>query len=429
MMVARIESTISEDSHIFLPIVNKPLPPNWMLLFKSQTDGVDISLVDNLEDGRYSLFGNISGSLLNIKLASNGQIDAYRLHGFACNWPGVQIDTTPDRGYIVVCKRGPDLINLAKLSADHLIEWQKTYGFFSSSIPTVHSSTAGDFIIGLVSPNYGATENLILIKVKSNGSIDWSKLIGTEDDDEAYSIAGTDDGGAILAGYSTSLGAPNVLFIKLTSEGNVAWQKAHIPKNFEAGCWDMVVSERKAGGFIAVGRGRDTVCMMRLNKNGELIWVKHYGIDHNFDSGLFHLANIVHTNDGMVAIETGGTKAQWLKIDGDGHVIWYRSYPEYTAQWLGSASDNNLLISGYAYDDLLGYQIAFAARTLSDGHFPGCPSSAPKPTVVAESFSTVGTNLKTNDLVVQEIESPQYSWQEINITWELGCLDGRTSCK
>ncbi|HBU31209.1 MAG TPA: hypothetical protein DEB14_02670, partial [Dictyoglomus sp.] len=57
----------------------------------------------------------------------------------------------------------------------------------------------------------------------------WQKTYGGSNDDEAFSIQQTTDGGYIVAGWTESFGAGNrdVYIIKLDSNGNKVWEKTY----------------------------------------------------------------------------------------------------------------------------------------------------------------------------------------------------------
>ena len=55
---------------------------------------------------------------------------------------------------------------------------------------------------GDVSGHHGWLYDYWIVKLDTNGNIVWQKSLGGSDDDEAYSIQQTTDGGFIVAGYS-----------------------------------------------------------------------------------------------------------------------------------------------------------------------------------------------------------------------------------
>jgi len=90
------------------------------------------------------------------------------------------------------------------------------------------SSTDGD-----VTGNHDSTDFWV-VKLNSVGTIQWQKALGGTDYDWASSIQQTSDGGYIVAGWSESTdgdvtgnhGYIDCWVVKLNSNGNIQWQKA-----------------------------------------------------------------------------------------------------------------------------------------------------------------------------------------------------------
>ena len=67
------------------------------------------------------------------------------------------------------------------------------------------------------------------MKVASDGRPLWQKAFGGQEDDVAYSIQQTLDGGYIAAGYTYSFGggSEDSWVLKLDSGGNIEWEKTY----------------------------------------------------------------------------------------------------------------------------------------------------------------------------------------------------------
>jgi hypothetical protein len=150
--------------------------------------------------------------------------------------------------------------------------------------------------------------------LNSNGDIEWSKTFGGGDWDEAFSIQQTSDGGYIVAGrtYSFGAGSYDFLVIKLNSNGDIEWSKT-----FGGGIYDIATSIQQTsdGGYIIAGWtgsfGAGGYCdflVIKLNSNGSIEWSKTFGgID--WDAG----RSIQQTSDGGYII------AGWTKSFGTGY--------------------------------------------------------------------------------------------------------------
>ena len=88
---------------------------------------------------------------------------------------------------------------------------------------------------GNVTDNHGKNDYWI-VKLDSSGKIQWQKSLGGSDDDRAYSIHQTSDGGYIAAGTSNSndgditdnhgIENSDYWIVKLDKNGKIQWQKS-----------------------------------------------------------------------------------------------------------------------------------------------------------------------------------------------------------
>jgi hypothetical protein len=134
---------------------------------------------------------------------------------------------------------------------------------------------------GDVSGNHGNRDAWV-VKLTSIGSIQWQKYLGGTNPDEASSIQSTSDGGYILAGSTFSIdgdvlgnhGAADAWVVKLSSQGAIQWQKCLGGTDIDFGhCIQSTID----GGYIIAGEtysndgdvsgnhGHDDVWVVKLN--------------------------------------------------------------------------------------------------------------------------------------------------------------------
>jgi hypothetical protein len=116
----------------------------------------------------------------------------------------------------------------------------------------------------------------LLIKTNSNGDSLWAKLYGEPGTDcNAYSINLTSDGGYIIAGqiYSSSTGNSNILLIKMDEFGDTLWTKSIGNQLNE---YAYSVQQTVDGGYIISGTNGD-VLLIKTNELGEVLWTKSWG--------------------------------------------------------------------------------------------------------------------------------------------------------
>ena len=151
---------------------------------------------------------------------------------------------------------------------DEGIEWQKSlggsgYDYANSIAPT----SDGGYIVaggsnssnGDVTGNHGKTDYWI-VKLTSMGDIAWQKSLGGSRSDKATSIAPTSGGGYIVTGssYSSdgdvtghhgSSDSADVWVVKLTNMGGIEWQKSLGGSGAEAA---NSIAPTSDGGYIRV---------------------------------------------------------------------------------------------------------------------------------------------------------------------------------
>ncbi|MDQ0068006.1 T9SS type A sorting domain-containing protein [Chryseobacterium lathyri] len=141
-----------------------------------------------------SLLGNLADSAQSIQQTSEGE---YIVAGLS-NSVNSEIPTM--FGIANYC--------VAKLDVNGNTLWQRYFGGSGGDHPySIQTTSDGGYIVaggtgsfdGDVTGNHGSFDYWIL-KLDASGNIQWQKLLGGSDFDEAYSIQQTADGGYIIAG-------------------------------------------------------------------------------------------------------------------------------------------------------------------------------------------------------------------------------------
>lgn len=231
------------------------------------------------------------------------------------------------------------------------------YGFL------IIGSSSSDATGDLKKTNQGSLDYFIW-KMDEDGHQEWQNSFGGNSSDFLYVAKPTSDGGYILAGASTSSksgdkssvnqGAEDIWVIKIDANGTLQWQNS-----FGGNGNDIPVDiiPTKDGGYLigaksnsiisefkkAENFGANDYYVIKLNGKGELLWENTFG-------GMFDdsLKSIIETNDGFLLIGNSNSNASgnktidqnsnatWIvKIDQKGNMI-----NEYN---LGLNSDNQLI--------------------------------------------------------------------------------------
>ena len=139
-------------------------------------------------------------------------------------------------------------------TSEPVVKWQKTFGGINGDLATsVQQTSDGGYIIAGVTWSYGSGKaGVYLIKTDSKGNLEWEKTFGGINDDGATSVQQTKDGGYIMAGgtYSYGSGKDDVYLIKTDSNGNLEWQRTFGGSDNDR-AWS--VQQTSDGGYILAG--------------------------------------------------------------------------------------------------------------------------------------------------------------------------------
>jgi hypothetical protein len=190
-------------------------------------------------DGGYAVVGQISeddskGFLLG-KLDALGNMQwnqtyvdtAYSITYTASDGP-TSLIATSDGGYAIAgVKDSPDKgwnYWLIKTDANGNLQWNQTYGGNGDDIPSsVVECSDGGYAIAGYTNSFGAGNNdYWLVKTDASGNMQWNQTYGGANNDRAYSLVATLDGGYIVAGTTNSFGAGNYDYWLITVDSQGA---------------------------------------------------------------------------------------------------------------------------------------------------------------------------------------------------------------
>ena len=176
------------------------------------------------------------------------------------------------------------ILNLPIFSQAPDTIWTKTYGLSGSEYGTfVQQTSDGGYIITGVTTSIGAGgDDTGLIKTDSLGNLMWLIPFGGDKDDRGKSVRQTLDGGYIIIGSTESFGFGNadVWIIKTDALGSMQWERAIGGTEYDFG---ESISLTNDGGYIATGYtasfgvGGMDAALMKLDQDGMIEWLKFYG--------------------------------------------------------------------------------------------------------------------------------------------------------
>jgi hypothetical protein len=243
--------------------------------------------------GYTNSFGAGNSDFFLIKANSSGNIIWVKTYGGINDDYASSVQQTSDGGYIVAgytnsFGAGANDFFLIKTDANGNVQWAKTYGETSGEWANSAQQTSdGGYIVVGLTWSFGASGgDIFLVKTDANGNVQWAKTYGGSGWDQPYSVQQTSDGGYILTGETTSFGAGDRDFflIKTDANGNVQWAKIYGGTN-----WDQAFSVQQtsdggyivAGGTWSFGEGGYDFLLIKTDANGNVIWAKTYGTVNN----------------------------------------------------------------------------------------------------------------------------------------------------
>ena len=252
------------------------------------------------------------------KLAQNGALTWQKSFGFSGLDYGTSLVQTTDNGYLLTGvldvsasgglgnaktsqKHAGGDIWVIKISADGILEWSRYFGgTFTDTAYGVEKTPDGGFIIvGSsdsddvdIANNKGAYDFWVL-KIAATGTLLWEKSFGGSEIDEARGIVATNDGNFLIVGDTRSAnqditfnnGAADVWLLKITSEGEIIWQKTIGATSFDVA---RSISKTNDNAYIISGssrssdngftnQGQNDALIIKVDNNGNIVWQKTIG--------------------------------------------------------------------------------------------------------------------------------------------------------
>ncbi len=301
---------------------------------------------------------------------------------------------TADSGYLLFgttdsTGQGAKDMYLVKVDDSGSIVWERTFGGADDDSGNAIAATSdgGYVLLGTTASTGQGADDILLVKVDSNGTTAWERTFGGADDDGGNAIAATSDGGYLILGSTTSLGAggKDMYLIKTDANGTQEWEKTFGGTSDEKG---NSVIQTSDGGYIALGytesidTGDRDMFLVKVDSEGNTAWERAFGGD-DFDSGF----SVIQTDDGgyMLLGTTGvccscdddsgeccllTTDMYLVKIDGNANLVWEKQYGgagEDAGRSIAKASDGNYILLGWTESFGAGGRDMYVVKVDLDG--------------------------------------------------------------
>ncbi|HRG29672.1 MAG TPA: MopE-related protein, partial [Chitinophagales bacterium] len=316
----------------------------------------------------YSLDGDVTlnqglSDYWVLKLNSLGVIEWEKTYGGSATDDCSDITLWLDGGYILAGQtfsvdgdvsgnNGSYDYWIVKIDESGDVEWQKCFGgsAFDAAHAISNTIDGGYIIIGesqssdgdVTGHHGGLTGDYWVVKIDTNGEIEWENSYGTDNIDDGKTVIQTSDEGYLLAGYGDGLSAYYQV-IKIDNEGELQWVKT-----FGGSSTDIAydILETSTGEIMVVGttnsddfdvsesHGAYDTWVLKLNSLGNIIWENTYG-GSQFEEGFaitevdnlhFIVVGASDSEDGDLMAHKGYGDFWIFDIDSSGAINWQKSF-------------------------------------------------------------------------------------------------------
>src|SRR3990170_1614159 len=249
---------------------------------------------------------------------------------------------------------------LAKTDGFGNLQWSRTYGGaggdFGESV--VQTAEDGYAIAGRTDSLDTGNYDFWLVKTDYNGNMQWNRTYGGMLSYMAYSLVKTSDEGYALTGFTRSFsGYSDFWLVKTDSNGNAQWNRTYGVGNENIA---YSVIQTQDGGYAVAGRGgtvsRSSGVLLKTDSNGIQQWIKSYPKGYSSetysvvqaDDGGYALAGVSESYDPWM----GGDDFYFVKTDFSGNVIWSKIYGGTGPDWAQSVvetGDGGNVLAGITY--------------------------------------------------------------------------------
>ena len=280
------------------------------------------------------------------------------------------IDHTSDGGYII-CGYSNSYssssydIYILKLDASVNLQWQKTFGGARTDIGWgVKELKDKSFLlfgaIGIDSTN----DDIFITRLDAKGNQLWQKTYGNEKYERCTQMLATSDGNFLLIGQRNVGHGNNIdsYVLKIDDKGSLLWEKTYGSNIQERTYYG---SETSHGDFLISGStlpyqsAKADIYLIRINKNGELIWTKTYGEEKVHD--IAH--SFCRNRDGKTYTLTGYSETAregyheglFMQIDEHGNLLKRQTHDtgeDLRLMHSEETSDGSFIVAGYTRKDI-----------------------------------------------------------------------------
>ncbi len=269
--------------------------------------------IQQLPDSSYVLAGSGPGGpgSMIVRIEPEGEMIFSRFYPYQ-QFFDFTACVVSDDGDLVVASYGVG----AKLDSDNGdIIWRNSYSFQGSGeVRQVANTHDGGYLLtGKISSIGAGGWDMYAVKIDADGEVEWRNAYGTDYGESTFDAVQTANGGYCIAGFSNRGGNYNAgMLVRIDAEGEEIWRNIFVDEDDNPILGSIkALTETPDGGFAFIRDGGNYSARMgRVSNDGELMWTSEYRIGG--DSGNRAYSIIMLKDFGYVLGGFTGRIGDWL---------------------------------------------------------------------------------------------------------------------
>jgi hypothetical protein len=231
-----------------------------------------------------------------------------RIFGGFSDYNGIAVMNADDKGFLIMGSMGPSSYSslgiwCIKTDMAGATLWKKAIGLEDTANFSGAVEVDGGYVIaGTCRRNRATRTDLLLMKIDASGTVLWTKVYGTADNDQCMSIRQTPDHGYIVLGrvpVPGSSGYPDNWILRTDSLGDTLWTRTFPVSSVS------VVRPTADSGFALIGQSNGRIIIRRLDARGKTWWTKIFPADPTDKLWYSGIDIQVADNGDWIALATG----------------------------------------------------------------------------------------------------------------------------
>jgi hypothetical protein len=317
-------------------------------------------------------------SAYQMKTSSDGTFTSIQTYSSQDREYGYSIAATSDGGYIVAGYAYTQMVGeseayLMKISSEGALEWKHTYSISDSTRATsvIQTADGGYALTGTT------TAEMFLIKTYENGTLEWSQTYSGEGHSTyGNALVQTSDGGFAITGYtySEATDSNDVYLVRTYVNGTMKWNYTFGDANTDENGNAMVLTSD--GSFVIGGNyysddGPDAM-LLKVNADGTLVWNQIYNVTYQN-----YAYSVIATSDGGYALaghlynyDIDHSNLYLIKTNANGIHQWNQTYSNTDDDYgysLIQAKDGGYVIAGYTSSSITHSYDALLTKAYANG--------------------------------------------------------------